>query len=159
MGALSNISCPASLSYAGYAWEFLRRNPEYRIAYERSRASSHKPHTINSGGSFIRLKTSSKAAEKWGLQSFADPDLNYLRPISFGRTLVLNKLFLLSLNKINPRIFQKNQFDFQIYLALVITWLLKMDGVKPCWNLPFSGCNYMGNRHPQQKRTAVLLFV
>jgi len=78
MGALSNISCPASLSYAGYAWEFLRRNPEYRIAYERSRASSHKPQSINSGGSFIRLKASSKAAEKWGLQSFADPDLNYL---------------------------------------------------------------------------------
>ena len=104
MGALYDISCPASLSYAGFAWEFLRRNPNYRIAYERSRASAHLPHKINSGGSYIRLKNSSKAAEKWGLQSFANPDLGYLEahvfwtheafnqtlPIEFGREKASN---------------------------------------------------------------------
>lgn len=104
MGALYNISCPASLTYAGFAWEFLRRNPNYRIAYERSRASANLPHKINSGGSYIRLKSASKAAEKWGLQSFANPDLDYLEahvfwtheafhhalPIEFGRETAAN---------------------------------------------------------------------
>ena len=75
----SNISGPASLSYAGYAWEFLRRNPNYRKAFEHSRSASQTPHNINSGGSFIRLKSPSKAAAKWGLQSFANPDLDYLQ--------------------------------------------------------------------------------
>ena len=104
MGALYDISFPAPLSYAGFAWEFLRRNPNYRIAYERSRTSINTPHKINGGGSFIRLKTPSKAAAKWGLLSFANPDLDYLEahvfwtheafnqtlPIEFGRERASN---------------------------------------------------------------------
>ena len=91
MGALYDISYPTSLSYAGFAWEFLRRNPNYRIAYERSRASAHLPHKISSGGSYIRLKAPSKAAEKWGLQSFANPDLDYLKAHVFWSHKVFNQ--------------------------------------------------------------------
>ena len=91
MGALYDISCPASLSNAGFAWEFLRRNPNYRIAYGRSRASTHLPHKISSGGSYIRLNNPSKAAEKWGLQSFANPDLDYLQAHVFWSHKAFNQ--------------------------------------------------------------------
>ena len=78
MGAAIDITGPASRTYTGFAWEFLRRNPDYRIAFERSRASSIVPTQLERGSSYIRVKKPSKAAQKWGLQSFADPDLSYL---------------------------------------------------------------------------------
>ena len=78
MGAEVNRSGPASRTYTGFAWEFLRRNPEYRIAFERSRTSSNAPTQLDRDSSYIRVKKPSKAAQKWGLQSFADPDLSYM---------------------------------------------------------------------------------
>ena len=78
MGAGIDISGPVSRSYTGFAWEFLRRNPDYRIAFERSRAANIAPTRLNRDSSYIRVKNPSKAAAKWGLQSFADPDLSYL---------------------------------------------------------------------------------
>jgi len=78
MGAAIDITGPASRTYTGFAWEFLRRNPDYRRAFERSRASSIAPTPLDRASSYIRVKKPSKAAQKWGLQSFANPDLSYL---------------------------------------------------------------------------------
>ena len=78
MGAYTDITKPLSCSYAGYAWEFLRRNPGYRAAFERSRSAKIDPRKSANGGCLFKTKNRCIAAEKWGLQYFADPGLDYL---------------------------------------------------------------------------------
>jgi hypothetical protein len=48
------------LSAEGWAWEFLRRNPSYHRHYIACRKADHV--------------TASRAAHRWGLLKFADPD-------------------------------------------------------------------------------------
>jgi hypothetical protein len=52
----SDYSWLTSLSRVGWAWEFLRRNPEYRLEYQAS--------------------ASEGSAERWGMRYFEDPSLD-----------------------------------------------------------------------------------
>jgi hypothetical protein len=60
------------LNRAGFAWEFLRRNQEYRAGYERIAGSGNenKPEVANAAANFAR---------HWGLHC-------RLRPCTAGRT-------------------------------------------------------------------------
>lgn len=74
MGGANEYTLPERMPNAAWAWEFLRRNAEYR---RECRCASHKqptPFTLPSGASFIRLDRAIPAARKWGLLTFADPD-------------------------------------------------------------------------------------
>ena len=57
-----------SLSRRGWAWEFMRRNPEYGIAYN------------------LRLAVPSEPATKWGLLHFVDPGLTSQNADVFWRS-------------------------------------------------------------------------
>lgn len=58
----------ASLSSTGWAWEFLRRSPEYRLAYKRYLAEpAAKPPALD-----------------WGSLRFENPKLSALEANRFG---------------------------------------------------------------------------
>lgn len=73
----------ASNTNPGYAWEFLRRNKEYRKAFDRSRSAKRCVINLKSGGKLIRANRISKAARKWGLETFANPAHNSLEAFIF----------------------------------------------------------------------------
>ena len=58
------------LSNAAWAWEFLRRNPDYRQAYRANRPGMMKPITLKSRTRLIRLRKRFPEAENWGLLFF-----------------------------------------------------------------------------------------
>ena len=51
------------LSNAAWAWEFLRRNPDYHWAYRANRPGMMKPITLKSRTSLIRLRKRFPEAE------------------------------------------------------------------------------------------------
>ena len=56
-----------------WAWEFLRRNPDYRAAW-RASVPRHSPSlTLKDGTQFLRLRRRYPHAEQFGLFAFADP--------------------------------------------------------------------------------------
>ncbi|MEH2609628.1 DUF2285 domain-containing protein [Bradyrhizobium sp. AZCC 1693] len=56
-----------------WAWEFLRRNPDYRTDW-RSAVPRRLPHvTLSDGTQILRLRRRYPRAERWGLYAFADP--------------------------------------------------------------------------------------
>jgi hypothetical protein len=61
------------LDHAAWAWEFLRRNANYKRDYRTNRAGHPMPIKHVSGAAVIRLRRRVLAAEKWGLHLFSDP--------------------------------------------------------------------------------------
>lgn len=70
------ISCgPASYDPSDWAWEFLRRNPDYSADW-RSSVPRRVPHvTLKDGTRLLRLRRRFPRAERWGLYAFADPSV------------------------------------------------------------------------------------
>ncbi len=70
------ISCgPASYDGSDWAWEFLRRNPDYGADW-RSSVPRRLPHvTLKDGTRLLRLRRRFPRAEQWGLYAFADPSV------------------------------------------------------------------------------------
>ena len=64
---------PASYDASDWAWEFLRRNPDYAVDW-RSSVPRHLSHvTLQDGTQLLRLRRRFPRAERWGLYAFADP--------------------------------------------------------------------------------------
>jgi len=56
-----------------WAWEYLRRNPDYQADW-RAAVPKHFPAiTLCDGTTVLRLRRRYHSAERWGLQAFADP--------------------------------------------------------------------------------------
>lgn len=70
---LDHYAYTTSLNRWGWAWEFLRRNEAYIRDYRTHRAGQPQPIVHSSGSTIMRLRRRVLAAEKWGLQFFADP--------------------------------------------------------------------------------------
>jgi len=72
MVGLSDYIGPASETYAGFAWEYLRRNQEYCETYRQIIPASSvlsQPNTL-----LIRHEhADDKLAQRWGLECFEDP--------------------------------------------------------------------------------------
>jgi hypothetical protein len=70
------IACdPTSYDGSDWAWEFLRRNPDYGADW-RSSVPRHVPHiTLKDGTRLLRLRRRFPRAERWGLYAFADPSV------------------------------------------------------------------------------------
>ena len=63
-----------SLNNADWAWEFLRRNPDYQHDYRLSRARLLKVIDHSSRTDFVRIRRECPYARTWGLIYMADPD-------------------------------------------------------------------------------------
>jgi len=66
----------ASLNDADWAWEFLRRNPDYKRDYRLSRIYHLNFTNHPSGTAFLRIRRQCPFAVKWGLLHMSDPDLS-----------------------------------------------------------------------------------
>jgi len=83
------------MSDAAWAWEGLRRNPDYNMAWERHGAASIKISDEASGLRYIRLNKPYLEAETYGLLAFADPELPASEvPIFWRPNLLLGTLFV-----------------------------------------------------------------
>ena len=71
--SLEDYAYATGLDRPGWAWEFLRLNPDYQRDFRINRAG--KPTVIKhvSGATHCRLRRRSLAAERWGLMMFSDP--------------------------------------------------------------------------------------
>lgn len=75
----SDYAYTDGLTDTDWAWEFLRRNPDYRADYYESRTRTTKAVSHSSGIRIYRARGHHHNAKKWGLAVFADPDLNALQ--------------------------------------------------------------------------------
>lgn len=57
-----------------WAWEFLRRNPDYEVDFERHMLGALTRDTSNKSVEILRLERAEPGAEKWGLLFFASPN-------------------------------------------------------------------------------------
>jgi hypothetical protein len=70
---LSDYAYTRELDLPGWAWEFLRRKQDYQHDYRKNRAKQPAATKRVSGATLYRSERRFLAAEKWGLQLFADP--------------------------------------------------------------------------------------
>lgn len=61
------------LPNAAWAWEFLRRNKDYRLDYRLSRAGAPSTIQLKTGATLRRGRRRFLTAERWGLLFFANP--------------------------------------------------------------------------------------
>jgi hypothetical protein len=71
--SLDDYAFARGFDHAAWAWEFLRRDADYKRDYRTSRAGHPLPIIHNSGAVVVRLRRRVLAAEHWGLHLFADP--------------------------------------------------------------------------------------
>lgn len=74
MGAAVYDKLPDRMPNAAWAWEFLRRNGDYRRAFRMSHTGLPTPVSLTSGATLFRSRRLLPEAEQWGLLTFADPD-------------------------------------------------------------------------------------
>lgn len=83
VGLTDNIG-PASETYAGFAWEYLRRNTDYCETYRQIIS----PHSVRNGPDSLHIRheqTDDKLAHRWGLECFEDPQSRSLDASVFWR--------------------------------------------------------------------------
>ncbi len=86
----SDYAYTDGLTDTDWAWEFLRRNPDYSADYCESRARTAKATTHPSGVRIYRARGYHHNAKKWGLAVFANPDLNACQTDVFWSQEALN---------------------------------------------------------------------
>ena len=64
----------ASAPKSDWAWEFLRRNNDYKRDEASSLGNMMHLGTIGAGAPVFKLRTHEEAAQKWALCSFRRPD-------------------------------------------------------------------------------------
>ena len=76
--SLEDYAYAAGLDRPGWAWEFLRRNPNYQLEWHIHKPNVPKPRLRRSGVTYCCLQQRSKAAEQWGLALFINPQVTAL---------------------------------------------------------------------------------
>ncbi|MFN0190977.1 MAG: DNA -binding domain-containing protein [Aestuariivirga sp.] len=70
---LDDYAYTRTLDRPGWAWEFLRRNPNYCGGYDDNAAFGHHEDFVMNGVQCHHLERRSSAAKAWGLVAFACP--------------------------------------------------------------------------------------
>ncbi len=76
--SLEDYAYAAGLDRPGWAWEFLRRHPNYQLEWQTHKANVPKPRLHQTGASYCCLQQNCVAAEQWGLALFIDPQVTAL---------------------------------------------------------------------------------
>ena len=87
------------MSDAAWAWEGLRRNPDYNMAWERHRAASIVISDEALGLRYVRLNKPYLEAETYGLLAFADPELPASETPVFWRPNLLTATLFVRLER------------------------------------------------------------
>jgi len=72
----SDYACCKGLTKSEWAWEFLRRNPDFKRAFIVSRSRLSQIARLNTGTPVMRPRGCQAGASDWGLECFSDPDLS-----------------------------------------------------------------------------------
>jgi hypothetical protein len=70
---LEDYAYTTALDRPGWAWEFLRRNKQFKQDFRLSKADAPIPIRHVSGTIYLRAKRRFLSAESWGLLTFPDP--------------------------------------------------------------------------------------
>lgn len=70
---LSDYDYVRDLTRSRIAWEYLRRNPDYRRDFRLSAPGRPKPIRLADGTVLLRLRRRFPRAEAWGLHYFRRP--------------------------------------------------------------------------------------
>jgi hypothetical protein len=89
---LDDYAYTRGLDRPGWAWEFLRLNEAYRRDSRANRAGTPLPVKHCSGATILRLRRQVLAAEKWGLQLFANPDASSLEAPIFWVPSIMQRV-------------------------------------------------------------------
>jgi len=76
------------MSNAAWAWEFLRRNMDYRLDFTKEHWNRPNVESLSTGTQLITGKRRYNEARKWGLLFFADPDFTALQAEVFWKPSV-----------------------------------------------------------------------
>lgn len=85
----SDYACCKGLTKSEWAWEFVRRNPDYKRAFIVSRSRLSQIARLNNGTPVMRPKGCQADASKWGLACFSDPGLSAVQTPVFWSQSVL----------------------------------------------------------------------
>lgn len=85
----SDYACCKGLTKSEWAWEFLRRNPDYKRAFVVSRSRLSQIARLNNCTPVMRPKGCQAGAPDWGLACFSDPDLSAVQTPVFWSQSVL----------------------------------------------------------------------
>ena len=85
MAGANQILEPASETYAGFAWDYLRRNKDYCESYQARADQSGEPSNGLRSSVIRHSHESDKLAHIWGLECFAAPDNNALEAMVVWR--------------------------------------------------------------------------
>ena len=85
----SVYACCKGLMKSAWAWEFLRRNPDYKRAFIVSRARLSQIARLNNGTPVMRPRGCQAGASDWGLACFSDPGLAAVQTPVFWSQSVL----------------------------------------------------------------------
>ena len=83
---------PAAFDPSDWAWEFLRRNPDYRADWQASVPRRLSYVTLKDGTRLLRLRRRYPRAEQWGLYAFADPSVPARRAPAFWHLDALQRI-------------------------------------------------------------------
>jgi len=99
-----NAAACNSVAYDGsdWAWEFLRRNEDYKADWRCSVPQRLSCITLIDGTRMLRLPRRFPRAEKWGLSAFADPRLAADQAPVFWHADALKRLVRLNASKSKP---------------------------------------------------------
>ena len=120
--SLKDYAYAAGLDRPGWAWEFLRRHPNYQLDWH-----IHKPHMPKSrlhptGVTYCCLEQSCNAAEKWGLALFIDPQVTALEVgIHWHPDVMVREVLCIAKPANNNKISTENisSFNGQTYILSV----------------------------------------
>ncbi len=76
------------MSNAAWAWEFLRRNMDYRLDFTKEHWNRPDVESLSTGTRLVIGKRRYQRARKWGLLFFADPDRSALETEVFWKPSV-----------------------------------------------------------------------
>ena len=71
--SLEDYAYATGLDRPGWAWEFLRLNPDYQRDFRTNKAGTPTAIKHHSGAVYYRLRRKFLAAERWGLMMLSDP--------------------------------------------------------------------------------------
>ena len=85
----SDYVCCKGLTKSEWAWEFLRRNPDYKRSFIVSRSRLSQIARLNNGTPVMRPKGCQAGASGWGLACFSDPTFSAVETPVFWEQRVL----------------------------------------------------------------------
>jgi len=128
MHGANQIFGPASETYAGFAWDHLRRNLDYGRSFEK--LSSCSASSENVATQYFRFESEAdKKAHKWGLECFESPRVTGLEALVFWRQDVFPGALSVHYHNENDSFAGENSFNLS-QLDCLKQHYVKTDGTR-----------------------------